>query len=64
MNNDKTQKKEMCCPYCEGEISEAGFPFCKPCKVDSLKCPACGKKMTRSQKKCPSCGAALKPSAV
>jgi hypothetical protein len=47
------------CPYCEGEVQEAGNPFCKPCGVTLRHCPKCDTFTKREAAVCPECGGDL-----
>ena len=56
----KLEKEHRFCPYCEEEIAEASFPYCKACKVTIFYCPKCRKPLPRDNKVCPYCGAEVK----
>ena len=56
----KTEKKKRLCPYCDDEIGEASFPYCKACEVDVFYCPECRKPVSTDKKLCPECGAKIK----
>jgi len=53
-------KTHLACPYCEAEIEEAAFPFCKACGVKVLHCPVCHMTIERDSLKCLHCGIDLK----
>ncbi|MFC1917615.1 zinc-ribbon domain-containing protein [Chloroflexota bacterium] len=57
---EKVEKKQRCCPYCDEEISEASFPFCSACKGEDIACPQCHKPIPRDKHECPHCGAKIK----
>jgi Zn-finger nucleic acid-binding protein len=48
------------CPYCDAEIAEAAFPYCKACEVEIFHCPKCRKPVPQDKKVCPSCGADIR----
>ncbi len=56
----KTDKEPRSCPYCDAEIAEAAFPYCKACEVEVFYCPKCRKPLKRDKKVCPHCGAKIK----
>jgi len=31
MTEEKEKKQHIFCPYCDQEIMEADFPYCRPC---------------------------------
>jgi len=47
------------CPFCDGEIMEADFPYCQVCGVKALLCPQCKQPVAKDEKSCPGCGAAI-----
>ncbi|GAG46155.1 unnamed protein product [marine sediment metagenome] len=55
----KGKKSTRICPYCEGEILEAGFPYCKPCNVTLRYCARCQIAVVREATVCPQCGGEL-----
>jgi hypothetical protein len=61
MKKEQPAIKKMCmCPYCEGELYIARFPFCESCGLAIQHCMIC--KVTVVEKgatKCPKCGAPL-----
>ena len=61
MAEKREERSEACvCPYCDGEIAEASFPYCEACKVTTSYCPECEKPVSRDNKVCPHCGAEIK----
>jgi len=62
MNTNKGQnaeKEKRTCPYCEGQILEAGYPYCKPCGVTLRFCGRCQIVVEREATVCPRCGGEL-----
>lgn len=59
MADQEEKKQTFCCPYCEGELKEAGLPFCQSCDIAILYCPKCQKPLPRESNVCPDCGAEL-----
>ncbi|UCC60359.1 MAG: zinc ribbon domain-containing protein [Dehalococcoidia bacterium] len=57
--NEQRKIEKRACPYCDGEITEAGFPFCKPCGVTLLYCVKCQTAVKREATVCPQCGGEL-----
>ncbi len=55
----KEKKSTRTCPYCEGEILESGFPYCKPCGVTLRYCTRCEIMVVREATVCPQCGGEL-----
>ncbi len=55
----KKEKGRCLCPYCEEEISTAGFPYCQPCGVTLHYCIRCQIAVAREAKVCPQCGGKL-----
>jgi len=54
------EKEERCfCPYCEGEIVMAAFPYCQPCGVVLRYCVKCQIAVVREATVCPQCGGEL-----
>jgi nitrogen fixation NifU-like protein len=47
------------CPYCDSQLEEK-TPVCMSCKIQFVKCAACGKLAATSESTCPHCGAELK----
>ena len=60
MSEQKDKKEHRFCPFCDEEILEASFPFCKACQVTMLHCPVCHKSLPRDNEVCPHCGAEIK----
>ena len=60
MTKQKAEKKRLYCPYCDSEIAEAAFPYCKACEVEIFYCPSCRKPLPRENRTCPHCGAEIK----
>ena len=60
MTKQKAEKKRLFCPYCDEEIAEVPFPYCKACEVTVFYCPQCRKPLPRGNKVCPHCGAEIK----
>ena len=56
----KPEKESRFCPYCDEEIVEISFPYCKVCGVTVFYCPECRKPVSRDKKECPHCGAEIK----
>ena len=56
----KAEKEHLFCPYCDGEIAKASFPYCQSCELTAFYCPECRKPVPRDEKACPNCGAELK----
>ena len=54
MSEEKKTEKRAC-PYCDGEIVGAGFPFCKPCGVTLRYCVKCQITVKREDTVCPQC---------
>lgn len=54
------RKDQVCCPFCDAEITESSPPFCKACKVKVMFCPQCKKPVARNEDKCTSCGESFK----
>lgn len=54
------KQESSCCPLCDPELQKADLPFCQPCGVKSLSCPACHGKIEKDAKVCPECGAEIK----
>lgn len=52
--------KKRFCPYCEGEILTAEFPYCQPCGVTLRYCARCQIAVIREAMVCPQCGGELK----
>ena len=48
------------CPYCDNEISSAGYPFCNSCGQQLQFCPHCGEATPRGAERCRYCGQPLK----
>jgi len=49
-------KEHRYCPYCDTEIAEAAFPYCKACEIPVFYCPQCREAVPRDKKVCPHCG--------
>ena len=58
-SEEPKEKKKRICPYCEEEILEAGFPYCKPCGVTLRYCAKCDIAVVREAVVCPQCGGEL-----
>ena len=58
-NQAKKKEDRRVCPYCEGEIIDAGLPYCKPCGITLLYCTRCKISVEREAKVCPKCGGEL-----
>jgi hypothetical protein len=56
----KPEKEHCCCPYCDVEIMEVLFPYCRACGVTIFYCPECRKPLPRENRICPHCGAEIK----
>ncbi len=56
----KAEREHRFCPYCDEEISETAFPYCKACEVEVFYCPECKKPLSRNSRICPNCGAEIK----
>jgi hypothetical protein len=56
----KPEKECRFCPYCETEIAEASFPYCRVCQVTIFYCPKCRQPVPRKSRVCPRCGAEIK----
>jgi len=56
----KPEKERLFCPYCDEEILEGPFPYCKTCEITIFYCPKCRKPVPRDNKVCPHCGAEIK----
>jgi hypothetical protein len=63
-NKREHVNKVCCCPYCDAEIAEAAFPYCKACEVEVFYCPNCREAIPRDEQVCPSCGADIKSEAA
>lgn len=59
----KTRGEKHECPFCDEEIAEASFPWCRTCKVKVVCCTNCGKTFSEEVEKCPECGANIAPKA-
>jgi hypothetical protein len=55
MSKEENEKKCRC-PFCDGELEEQGFPFCKTCNLSIKKCKYCGKPVPAETTVCPECG--------
>jgi len=62
-NKREPIKEPRYCPYCDVEITEAVFSYCKACQVEIFYCPKCGEAVPRDKKICPHCGADIKEAA-
>ncbi len=60
MREQKEDKKQLFCPYCDEEVIEVDSPFCQICKTTIFYCPQCRKPSPRDSKVCPHCGAEIK----
>lgn len=55
---ERPKSQRAClCPYCEGELEETLFPFCKTCSVVLRYCRHCKIPVARKAVVCPQCGA-------
>ena len=43
------EKEKRTCPYCESQVLEAGYPYCKPCGVTLRFCPRCQRAVERER---------------
>ncbi|MDH4300413.1 MAG: zinc-ribbon domain-containing protein [Dehalococcoidia bacterium] len=59
MPKEQKKKEHLFCPYCEVEIMEADFPYCRACQVTVFYCPKCRKPLPREKRVCPHCGAKI-----
>jgi len=57
---EKAEKQSQFCPYCDEEIAEVSFPYCKACEVTVFYCPDCREPVSRENRACPHCGAEIK----
>lgn len=60
MTGEEKEETTPCtCPYCDSELElkEDNPPFCRPCQVVIVTCPACGGPVREGGGTCPSCGA-------
>ena len=57
---DKGEKEQSFCPYCDGRIAELSFPVCQSCQVTVFYCPECRKPVPRDKRVCPDCGAEIR----
>ncbi len=55
----KEKERRRFCPYCEGEILIAEFPYCQPCGVTLRYCVRCQISVVREAEVCPQCGGEL-----
>ena len=62
--NREPVKEHHYCPYCDAEIAEAAFPYCKACELTIFYCPKCHETIPREKKTCPHCGADIKGEAA
>ncbi len=61
MAGKRKQKKEpRFCPYCDEEMTEAAFIYCKACGVTIFYCPECREPLSRDNEVCPHCGADIR----
>ena len=60
-SNEEVKEKgaKRVCPYCEGEVVIAEFPYCRPCGVTLRYCASCQTAVTREATVCPQCGGEL-----
>ncbi|MFC1913886.1 zinc-ribbon domain-containing protein [Chloroflexota bacterium] len=56
----KIEREKRFCPYCDEELAETSFPYCKACEVEVFYCPQCREPLPRDKRECPSCGAEIK----
>ena len=56
MTQQKEEKQQHGCPYCDVEIIEAKLPFCQACGVPVFFCVKCGESVPRDSEVCPKCG--------
>ena len=56
----KSEKRQLCCPYCDEEMTEANLPYCQACGITVFYCPKCRKPFPRENKVCPHCGAEIR----
>ena len=57
---EKAERKHLFCPYCDEEILQADFPYCRVCQITILHCPRCRTPLPREKRVCPNCGAEIK----
>ncbi|MDP6576839.1 MAG: zinc ribbon domain-containing protein [Dehalococcoidales bacterium] len=74
MTEQKEQRKQLFCPYCDEEIKMGScltsanialrqipeFLCCQFCGVTMFYCPECRKPVARDKRMCPHCGAEIK----
>ena len=60
MTEQGEQKKQLFCPYCDGEIKTSEFSCCQFCGITIFYCPECRKPVARDKRVCPHCGAEIK----
>mgnify|MGYP001120890356 CR=1 FL=1 len=56
----KAVKGPRYCPYCDMEIAEVSFAYCKACAVEIFYCPKCQQPVPRDKQVCPHCGADIR----
>jgi rRNA maturation endonuclease Nob1 len=55
----KEKTAKYACPYCDAEVQNANYPFCKPCGVSLKYCSRCEIVVKREAEVCPECGGVL-----
>jgi len=60
MAKQEKKQEHLSCPYCDEEIMQAAFPYCRTCQVTLFFCPECRKPLPRENRVCPHCGAEIK----
>jgi len=57
---EKAKEKRPFCPYCDEEIIQADFSYCRACQITIFHCPKCREPLPRDNRICPHCGAEIK----
>ncbi len=57
---ERAEKKQLFCPYCDEEIAQVSWPYCGACEVTVFYCPKCREPVPRDNKICSHCGAEIK----